>query len=60
MISKSYQARTKSRAELVGAMDVIALDIPDVRILKPKKHSDHRGFFSGVYNKRAIAVKIGT
>ncbi len=37
-------------------MDVIALDIPDVKILRPKKYGDHRGFFSEVYNKRAIAA----
>jgi dTDP-4-dehydrorhamnose 3,5-epimerase len=37
-------------------MMVIALDIPDVKILTPKKHGDHRGFFSEVYNKRALAA----
>lgn len=36
-------------------MDIITLDIPDVRVLIPKKHGDHRGFFSEVYNKRALA-----
>ncbi len=36
-------------------MDVEALEIPDVRILKPKKFGDHRGFFSETYNKQALA-----
>ena len=29
--------------------------IPAVKVLKPKKHGDHRGFFSEVYNKQALA-----
>ncbi|SDX91770.1 dTDP-4-dehydrorhamnose 3,5-epimerase [Albimonas donghaensis] len=36
-------------------MDVQTLEIPDVRIIRPKKHGDHRGFFSEVYNKQAFA-----
>lgn len=31
------------------------LDIPDVKLLVPAKHGDHRGFFSEVYNRRALA-----
>ena len=31
------------------------LPIADVKVLAPKKHGDHRGFFSEVYNKRALA-----
>ncbi len=31
------------------------LNIPDVRVLKPRKHGDHRGFFSEVYNRSALA-----
>lgn len=31
------------------------LSIPDVKVLTPKKHGDHRGFFSEVYNKKALA-----
>ena len=29
--------------------------IPDVKIVSPKKHGDHRGFFSEVYNAKAWA-----
>ena len=32
------------------------LDIPDVLLLTPKKHGDERGFFSEVYNRRALAA----
>jgi dTDP-4-dehydrorhamnose 3,5-epimerase len=32
-------------------VDVQSLEIPDVKVIKPKKHGDHRGFFSEVYNK---------
>ena len=31
------------------------LHISGVKILTPTKHGDHRGFFSEVYNKRALA-----
>lgn len=30
------------------------LQIPEVKILKPKKIGDHRGFFSETYNKKAL------
>ena len=36
-------------------MNADALPIADVKVLAPKKHGDHRGFFSEVYNKRALA-----
>lgn len=36
-------------------MQVTELDIPDVRILTPKKHGDNRGFFSETYNRKALA-----
>lgn len=36
-------------------MEVFALGIPDVKIIKPKKFGDHRGFFSETYNKIALA-----
>lgn len=36
-------------------MNVDDLDISAVRVLTPKKHGDHRGFFSEVYNKKALA-----
>ncbi|PWC40891.1 dTDP-4-dehydrorhamnose 3,5-epimerase [Azospirillum sp. TSO35-2] len=35
-------------------MDVVSLDIPDVKILRPKKFGDHRGFFSETYNKKTF------
>lgn len=36
-------------------MDVVALDFPDVLVLRPKKFADERGFFSETYNRRAFA-----
>jgi dTDP-4-dehydrorhamnose 3,5-epimerase len=36
-------------------MEVMSLEIADVKIFKPKKLSDDRGFFSETYNKRALA-----
>lgn len=36
-------------------MEVVALDIPDVKIIKPEKIADNRGFFSETYNKQALA-----
>ena len=37
-------------------MQVEHLDIPDVRLLSPRKHGDRRGFFSETYNRKALAV----
>ncbi|HEV2418253.1 MAG TPA: dTDP-4-dehydrorhamnose 3,5-epimerase [Terriglobia bacterium] len=36
-------------------MEVQSAAIPDVKIVKPKKHGDSRGFFSETYQKRALA-----
>ena len=36
-------------------MDIENLNISDVKLLVPKRHSDHRGFFSEVYNREALA-----
>ena len=36
-------------------MEVISLEIPDVKIFKPRKFADHRGFFSETYNKIVLA-----
>ena len=36
-------------------MKTEALSIPEVEILFPERHGDHRGFFSEVYNKRVFA-----
>ena len=30
-------------------------EIPDIKIIVPKKFGDHRGFFSEIYNRRAFA-----
>lgn len=36
-------------------MQVESLAIPDVKLLTPRKHGDHRGFFSEVFNRKALA-----
>jgi dTDP-4-dehydrorhamnose 3,5-epimerase len=36
-------------------MQVIPTDIPDVKILVPRQFKDHRGFFSEVYSRKALA-----
>jgi len=35
-------------------MEVVKLAIPEVLVLKPVKHGDHRGFFSETYNRKAF------
>ncbi len=40
-------------------MEVIATEIPDVKILVPKKFGDHRGFFSETFSKKTLAEKAG-
>ena len=37
-------------------IEVIPLEIADVKIIKPKRFGDHRGFFSEVYNKQVFAA----
>lgn len=37
-------------------MDVRASNIPDVKIITPRRFSDQRGWFSEVYNKRLLAA----
>lgn len=37
-------------------MEVIPTAIADVRIIVPRKHGDHRGFFSEVWSSRALAA----
>jgi dTDP-4-dehydrorhamnose 3,5-epimerase len=34
---------------------ILVSEIPDVKIIKLKKHGDHRGFFSETYNKKTLA-----
>lgn len=36
-------------------MEILETDIPDVKIIRPKKFGDHRGFFSETYNKKVLA-----
>lgn len=36
------------------ALEIESLAIPEVKIIRPKRHGDHRGFFSEVYNKQAF------
>ncbi|MEL6859695.1 MAG: dTDP-4-dehydrorhamnose 3,5-epimerase [Pseudomonadota bacterium] len=41
------------------SLDVQALDIPDVKLVTPKRFGDQRGFFSETYNKeRFVAAGI--
>ena len=35
-------------------MEVLAAAIPEVKIIKPARHADQRGFFSETYNKKAL------
>ena len=37
-------------------MDVVSLDLPEVKILSPRKFGDARGFFSETYNRDAFAA----
>lgn len=37
-------------------MDVLATAIPEVKIIKPKRHGDSRGFFSETYHRRDLAL----
>ncbi len=36
-------------------MDVQSLEIPAVKLITPRIHRDHRGFFSETYNAKALA-----
>lgn len=35
-------------------VEVTSLAIPEIKIIKPVKHGDHRGFFSETYNKKIL------
>ena len=35
-------------------MDIQSLEIPDVKVVTPKKFGDARGFFSEVYNRKSL------
>lgn len=36
-------------------MNVVSLEIPDVKLITPRRFADKRGFFSEVYNSKALA-----
>jgi dTDP-4-dehydrorhamnose 3,5-epimerase len=36
-------------------VEIIPTEIPDVKLIRPHKHGDHRGFFSETYNKKEWA-----
>ena len=36
-------------------LEIQSLDIPDVKIISPKRHGDSRGFFSETYSKKSFA-----
>ncbi|MGL4729639.1 MAG: dTDP-4-dehydrorhamnose 3,5-epimerase [Bosea sp. (in: a-proteobacteria)] len=36
------------------SIEVIPLSIPDVRLIKPRKFGDHRGFFSETWSRRSF------
>jgi dTDP-4-dehydrorhamnose 3,5-epimerase len=38
----------------MSAFEVVATEIPDVKIITPRRFGDNRGFFSEVYNARAF------
>lgn len=35
-------------------MQVTELEIPDVKLIEPVRHGDHRGFFSEIYNRETF------
>lgn len=36
-------------------MEIVSLEIPDVKLIRPRKFGDHRGFFSEVYSRKAFS-----
>ncbi len=37
------------------SMDIVSLDIPDVKLITPRRFGDNRGFFSETWNRAAFA-----
>ena len=35
-------------------MDVIALDIPEIKLIRLRQYRDQRSFFSEIYNRAAL------
>src|SRR5690242_6531498 len=46
-------------ARAVPSLQVMATEIADVKLIVPRIHKDHRGFFSETYNKAGLA-ELGT
>lgn len=44
----------------VPALQVTATEIADVKLIAPRIHRDHRGFFSETYNKAALTASGAT
>ena len=42
-------------ARLGNGLEVRATEIPEVKLIRPARYGDHRGFFSESYNRRALA-----
>ncbi|ANK83262.1 MAG: dTDP-4-dehydrorhamnose 3,5-epimerase [Rhizobiales bacterium NRL2] len=55
-MSSESQLATRSWIDRsTGRLRVEATAIPEVRIVRPARHGDGRGFFSEVWNRRALA-----
>jgi dTDP-4-dehydrorhamnose 3,5-epimerase len=39
------------------SVEISATEIPDIKIIRPRRFGDHRGFFSETYNKKAFAER---
>jgi dTDP-4-dehydrorhamnose 3,5-epimerase len=37
------------------SIEIYPTEIPDVKIIRPKRHADSRGFFSETYNKKVLS-----
>ena len=46
-------------ASAVPALQVTATEITDVKLIVPRIHRDHRGFFSETYNKAGLTAPVG-
>ena len=44
---------------LCAVMELIATEIPDVKVLVPKKFGDERGFFSETFNRKTLSKLLG-
>lgn len=40
-------------------MEVVPLDIPEVRLIRPRRFEDSRGVFAEIYNERVMAGLLG-